>query len=76
MTQERSGLPPVSKAARTNLARVVNSRAGRTSPVNRVVSNADLKSRPGKRRAFPFGNLFQPSGSFRFLIDHAFGDLR
>jgi hypothetical protein len=35
----------VSKAARTNLVRVVSSRAGRTSPVNRVVSNADLKSK-------------------------------
>ena len=65
----------VSKAARTNLVRVVSSRAGRTSPVNRVVSNADLKSKARQSRAFPFGSLFQPSGSFRFLIDHAFGDL-
>ena len=34
----------VSKVARTNPAKVVSSRAGRTNPVNKVVSNADLKS--------------------------------
>ena len=33
----------VSKVARTNPAKVASSRAGRTSPVSKVVSNADLK---------------------------------
>ena len=47
----------VSKVARTNPAKVVSSRAGRTNPVNKVVSNADLKSKTRhlyKRRAFPY----------------------
>jgi len=35
----------VSKAARTNPVKVASSRAGRTSPVSRVVSNADLESK-------------------------------
>ena len=67
----------VSKVARTNPVKVVSSRAGRTNPVSRVVSNADLKIK-GPANAGPFlgRGLFQPSGSFRFLIDHAFGDLR
>ncbi len=43
----------VSKAARTNPVRAASSRAGRTSPVSREVSSADLdEDRPGKRRAF------------------------
>ena len=66
----------VSKVARTNPVKVASSRAGRTSPVSRVVSNADLESKARQTPGLSFGNLFQPSGSFRFLIDHAFGDLR
>ena len=54
----------VSKAARTNLVRVVSSRAGRTSPVNRVVSNADLKS---KARQTPGLSFWKLVSTFRQL---------
>ena len=48
---------------------------GQNKPGQQGGQQPDLKSKARQSRAFPFGNLFQPSGSFRFLIDHAFGDL-
>jgi len=78
----------VSKVARTNLVRVVSSkvaspakvassRAGRTSPVSKVVSSADLKSKARQTPGLFFAEkLSANSGGFRLLIDHAFGDLR
>ena len=58
-------------------AKAASSRVGRTSPVSKVVSSADLKS---KARQTP--GLFSAekrcvkSGGFGFLIDHTFGDFR
>jgi hypothetical protein len=57
-------------------ARVVNSRAGRTSPVSKVVSNADQKSKARQTPGLSYTDVLQLSGSFCFLIDNAFGNLR
>jgi len=55
----------VSKVDRTNLAKAVSSRAGRTSPISKVVSNADQNQRPGKHRAFGLP-LFSGRSHVRF----------
>ena len=55
----------VSKVAKTNLAKVASSRAGRISPASRVVSNADLKQRPSKSRAFPYWKFIS---TFRLCV--------
>ena len=66
----------VSKVAR-NPAKVVSSRAGRTSPVSKVVSSADPKSKARQTPGFFFAEkLPANSGGLRFLVDYAFGDLR
>ena len=66
----------VSKVARTNPAKVAQQQGGQNKPGQQVVSNADLNQRPGKTPGLSFWKLTSTSGSFRFLIDHAFGDLR
>ena len=41
-----------------NRARVANSRAGRTSPASRVVSNADLKSKARQTPGLSFLDVY------------------
>ena len=66
-------------AARGNSpAKVASSRAGRTSPDSKVVSNADLKLKgPAHRRAFALCRkaYLNSLRGFRLLIDRAFRDL-
>ena len=67
----------VSKAARTNPVKVASSRAGRTSPVNKVVNNADLIKGPARGRAFALCRkaYLNSLRGFRLPIDRAFRDL-
>ena len=57
-------------------SKVASSRAGRTSPVSRVVSSAEfkLKGPAFAGPSFSWKHL-QRLGSFCFLIDGGFGDL-
>ena len=67
----------VSKVARTNPAKVVSSRAGRTNPVSKVVSNANFKIK-GPANTGPFfcvEDHLSRLGGFPFHIDDAFRDL-
>ena len=66
----------VSKVVRTSPAKVASSRAGRTSPVSKVVSNAKKMKGPAHRRAFFLcREVTHNLCRFRLLIDRAFGDL-
>ena len=71
--QDQGGQQGGSRVARSPV-RAASSRAGRTSPVSKVVSNADinLKARHFAGPSFYMGAAHL--GRFCFLIDGAFGD--